>query len=328
MAASQLNQPVRKGKGWSKGLVFVPRTPNRTCQWCGKAFHAFASGIKRGQYKYCSNSCRGASVAGKIGPRIEVQCKQCGVDVFVQPSRVKKFKYCSPECGKQYRKLHYTNSRPRPKQNAPCSTCGKPCPGYRKTCSPECRTAARSGQRAYNWKGGKRTAACQGCGRLFVVKPSCRGIACSSKCFGVVYATRCHGHAKGPRGKGGKRADLGGLYVRSRWEANWARYLNLLVAQGKVTRWEYEPETFLFQKRTVRPFSYTPDFKVYFADGTVLFHEIKGMSTPLDAAKRRAMRREHPHVRVKLVSIKGYTAIARQYSRVIPEWERSKKKAY
>ena len=34
---------------------------------------------------------------------------------------------------------------------------------------------------------------------------------------------------------GGKREDLGGLYVRSAWEANYCRYLSWLIEQGEIT---------------------------------------------------------------------------------------------
>ncbi|HRH46951.1 MAG TPA: hypothetical protein PKY82_35215, partial [Pyrinomonadaceae bacterium] len=52
------------------------------------------------------------------------------------------------------------------------------------------------------------------------------------------------------RSRSGFRADLQ-LFVRSAWEGNYARYLNWLVQNKQITRWEYETEEFeLF--RTIR----------------------------------------------------------------------------
>src|SRR3972149_9721027 len=41
--------------------------------------------------------------------------------------------------------------------------------------------------------------------------------------------------------KSGRRADLG-MFFRSAWEANVARYLNFLKTHGSVKGWEYEPK--------------------------------------------------------------------------------------
>src|SRR5262245_10205744 len=41
------------------------------------------------------------------------------------------------------------------------------------------------------------------------------------------------------RATGGRRPDLDDRYFRSSWEANYARYLNLLVKQGQIVSWEY-----------------------------------------------------------------------------------------
>ena len=69
------------------------------------------------------------------------------------------------------------------------------------------------------------------------------------------------GQERAPRrgyahGKQGIRADLG-IYVRSAWEANVARYLTWLKSLGSIARWEYEPETFVFEAITVGP-GHTP----------------------------------------------------------------------
>lgn len=119
----------------------------------------------------------------------------------------------------------------------------------------------------------------------------------------------------------GKREDLGGLYVRSSWEANYARYLNWLVELGEIASWEYEPDTFWFEgiKRGTR--SYTPDFKITNKNGTIEFHEVKGWMNPKSATQLKRMATYHPGVKIVLIDADAYRAIARDVSGFIPNWE-------
>jgi hypothetical protein len=76
------------------------------------------------------------------------------------------------------------------------------------------------------------------------------------------------GRAHSPRANaaGGTRADLG-RYFRSRWEANFARYLNVLRR-----RWIYEPGEFALQLDDGATVTYRPDFLV----DDAYFVELKG----------------------------------------------------
>lgn len=123
--------------------------------------------------------------------------------------------------------------------------------------------------------------------------------------------------------KGGKRADLGGRYFRSGWEANWARYLNWLIARKKLyLRWEFEPDTFEFVgiKRGTR--FYTPDFKVWpIGGGDPYYHEVKGYVDPKSITRAKRMKKYHPDVRVDLVDRKVYMPVAKEMHGIIKEWE-------
>jgi len=123
------------------------------------------------------------------------------------------------------------------------------------------------------------------------------------------------------RGKMGKRADLNDLFLRSSWEANYARYLNWLMGIGEIARWEYEPDTFWFEgiKRGTR--SYTPDFKVWSIDGTYEYHEVKGWMDQKSQTKLRRMQRYHPNERVIVIDSECYKQLARDVSGFIAGWE-------
>ena len=120
--------------------------------------------------------------------------------------------------------------------------------------------------------------------------------------------------------KQGKREDLGGLYVRSSWEANYARYLNWLISIGEIDRWEYEPDEFEFTeiKRGTR--FYLPDFKV-FIGAEVEYHEVKGWMDKKSKTKLKRMAKYYPEVRVIVIDGDAYRALARDVKRLVPNWE-------
>ena len=120
--------------------------------------------------------------------------------------------------------------------------------------------------------------------------------------------------------KGGKRADIG-IFVRSAWEANYARYLNWLVAHGKIKNWEYEPDVFYFEniKRGTR--SYLPDFKVENNDGTIEYHEVKGWMDATSKTKLKRMKKYYPDVKIVLVNKPVYNVLAKTVSKLVANWE-------
>ena len=140
------------------------------------------------------------------------------------------------------------------------------------------------------------------------------------RCVGKaqVKVSRDRGYSKT---KGGKRADLGGLYVRSAWEANWARYLRWLKERGDIRDWQYEPETFEFHtiKRGGR--FYTPDFRVVKANGTVEYHEVKGWMDQRSRTKLSRMARHYPAVKLIVIDRATYTDLARKLGKLLPSWE-------
>lgn len=124
------------------------------------------------------------------------------------------------------------------------------------------------------------------------------------------------------RSKKGRREDLGNVFFRSTWEANYARYLNLLIKMGIVEKWDFEPETFWFLaiKRGVR--SYLPDFRVFYkGDPKPVYVEIKGYFDAKSKTKLSRMAKYHPSVKIELVDSKAYAALRQKWKSAIPNWE-------
>lgn len=124
--------------------------------------------------------------------------------------------------------------------------------------------------------------------------------------------------------KAGKR-EVGGriIHFRSRWEANYARYLEWLKSIGNITNWEYEPKTFWFEgiKRGTR--SYLPDFRITENNGSQAFHEVKGWMDPKSKTKIKRMRKYYPDVKLIVVSSKNYRSLEKMVCRLVPGWENS-----
>lgn len=123
--------------------------------------------------------------------------------------------------------------------------------------------------------------------------------------------------------RGGWR-EIGGVrkYYRSRWEANYARYLEWLKSKRQIRDWQHEPETFWFEAVRRGTRSYLPDFKVTENNGAISYHEIKGWMDARSATKLRRMAKYYPNVRVVLIDGKGYKAILRALGgKSIPGWE-------
>jgi hypothetical protein len=124
--------------------------------------------------------------------------------------------------------------------------------------------------------------------------------------------------AAGWREIGGKRN-----YYRSRWEANYACYLEWLKVHGQIVDWAHEPETFWFEqiKRGVR--SYKPDFRVWENDGTSALHEVKGWMDARSKTCLARMKKYFPSEKVILIDGDQYRAIRLKALRMVPGWEDS-----
>ena len=110
-------------------------------------------------------------------------------------------------------------------------------------------------------------------------------------------------------------------YYRSRWEANYARYLQWLKENGQIKDWKHESETFWFEeiRRGVR--SYLPDFRVWENDGTSKLHEVKGWMDDRSKTALARMAKYHPSETIILIQQKNYNEISRKVGGIINGWE-------
>ncbi len=116
---------------------------------------------------------------------------------------------------------------------------------------------------------------------------------------------------KPPHAKGGYREDIG-HYVRSSWEADYARVLKLLEED-----YEYEKYSFELVLADGREVTYTPDFYLPSRD---LFVEIKGFMRYDDQLKIDAFELAHPDKHLEVISKTKFAELQMSYQDLVA-WE-------
>ena len=116
---------------------------------------------------------------------------------------------------------------------------------------------------------------------------------------------------------GGKRK-----YFRSRWESNYAKYLQFQKENGLIKEWHHECETFWFDGIKRGCVSYLPDFKVETNDGNHEFHEVKGWMDSASKTKIKRMAKYYPKIILKVFDSVWYRANSPKLSMIIKDWEK------
>ena len=109
----------------------------------------------------------------------------------------------------------------------------------------------------------------------------------------------------------------GTMYFRSKWEANYALYLDFLVKEKQITGWEYEKDVFVFDKINFGTRSYRPDFKVFTNDGLFEYHEVKGYMDGKSKTKLKRMAKYYPEIKVVLIDSECYKNIKRGFEKIL-----------
>lgn len=111
---------------------------------------------------------------------------------------------------------------------------------------------------------------------------------------------------------GGKK-----IFFRSKWEANYALYLNLLKKNGDIKKWEYEADVFIFHEIKFGTRSYKPDFKITKRDGSIYYDEVKGWMTQKSKTQLKRMAKYYPNIKLNIVGRKEYTEIKNKLGKVL-----------
>jgi len=117
--------------------------------------------------------------------------------------------------------------------------------------------------------------------------------------------------------RGDYETSKGTTFFRSKWEANYAIYLDFLVKTKVIKDWEFEAQTFFFDKIKSGTKKYIPDFKITNLDGSVEFHEVKGFEVAKDRTKWRRMAKYFPEVKLIIIDTKFYKDLVKKMKTVL-----------
>ena len=109
----------------------------------------------------------------------------------------------------------------------------------------------------------------------------------------------------------------GSMYFRSKWEANYALFLDFLVGKGEIASWEYEPDVFVFEQIKFGTRSYRPDFKIFNADKSFEYHEVKGYMDGKSKTKLKRMSKYYPEAKIVLIDAPYYRDLAKKMGRTL-----------
>lgn len=117
-------------------------------------------------------------------------------------------------------------------------------------------------------------------------------------------------------------AEINGVrkFYRSRWELNYAYYLEWLRVNGQIKSWEHEPETFWFDEVKRGCVSYLPDFKVTENNDSVSYHEVKGWMDDRSKTKIKRMGKYYPDVKLVVIDASAYRSLAKKAKALVPGW--------
>lgn len=107
------------------------------------------------------------------------------------------------------------------------------------------------------------------------------------------------------------------MYFRSKWEANYALYLDWLIDQKQIYKWEFEPDTFMFEAIKLGTRSYTPDFKVFNNDGSIEYHEVKGYMDSKSKTKLKRFKKYYPDLKLVLIDTEIYLLLKKQIGKLV-----------
>lgn len=109
-------------------------------------------------------------------------------------------------------------------------------------------------------------------------------------------------------------------YFRSRWEANYARYLEFLKKQCEILDWLHEPQTFWFEKIKRGSRSYLPDFKVINLDESYYWVEVKGWFDDRSKTKLKRFKLYYPDEKLEIIDSKWFKRNL-NLKNIILDWE-------
>ncbi len=105
-------------------------------------------------------------------------------------------------------------------------------------------------------------------------------------------------------------------HFRSKAEANYALYLNFLLAQKQIKKWRYEPQFYEFPVKHGAT-RYLPDFEITKLNGTLELHEVKGRWTGRARMQVKRMAKFYPEIPLIVIDMDYMRTLYRQVGKLL-----------
>jgi hypothetical protein len=153
-------------------------------------------------------------------------------------------------------------------------------------------------------------------------KVALKAVATKMKKYGSMYNDTKPNRVKCTWKAGWREIGGAKYYFRSRWEANYGRYLQFEVESGNILAWEHEPYRFQFPEvEKGRPRTYLPDFRVTNLDGSIAYHEVKGWMDERSKNTLDCMALHYPAIVLILRSAAWFKKNEAEMLRKVTGWE-------
>lgn len=109
-------------------------------------------------------------------------------------------------------------------------------------------------------------------------------------------------------------------YFKSKWEYQYAMYLDLMKRNNHIIDWFYEPHTFYFKGIKRGTTNYKPDFKVIFPSGNEEWFEVKGYMDSKSATKIKRMAKYFPEIKLRVIDKTWFSSSSKILKKIIKNW--------
>lgn len=111
------------------------------------------------------------------------------------------------------------------------------------------------------------------------------------------------------------------IFARSKWEANYARFLQFMKEKGLIKDWTHEPRTWYFDGLKRGTNNYKPDFEIVHIGGEFEVHEVKGYMDSKSATKLKRMGIYYPFVKVRVIDSEWFKNNNKKGQAFVKGWE-------
>jgi len=290
----------------------------KPCEICGTEFETWPCRVKIGAGRFCSKKCADKSKLG-THPSIETRRKLSAVKTGVTFT--------------EERKRNISKALTKPKVKYKCPYCGKVLwlvawkAKSLKCCGVDCPIAPETGRFKKGHRNSTETMRKISEANKDVPRPWFKGVPLSEE-RKAMQSDKLKGKMPANNTRPGKwmnvkrgyfNIDGKMMFFRSKWEGNYACYLNFLKSKGEIRDWEYEADTFVFEEIKYGTRSYTPDFKVCNNNNDIEYHEVKGWMTPKSKTQLKRMAKYYPKINIVLIGAENYREIMK-WAKLYPGW--------